>query len=117
MTDAKTRLANRERQRKFREAHKDEINDQRKERYNNRIANGRCPRCGGKVKKGYTLCSDCCEYQANLNRKYAKERKKAASKKAVPKKAVKKQTKSSAAKIKTLTNRRTEKKIKAKTKK
>ena len=77
MTDAKTRLANRERQRKYREAHWDEINEQRKERYNNRIKKGKCPRCGGKVKKGYTLCTDCCDYQANLNRKYAKQRKKA----------------------------------------
>jgi type II secretory ATPase GspE/PulE/Tfp pilus assembly ATPase PilB-like protein len=76
MTDAKTRLANRERQRKYREAHRDEINEQRKERYNNRIKKGKCPRCGGKVKKGYTLCTDCCEYQADLNRKYAKQRKK-----------------------------------------
>jgi len=79
MTDAKTRLANRERQRKYREAHRDEINEQRKERYNDRIAKGKCPRCGGKVKKGYTLCSECCDYQANLNRKYAKIRKKTAS--------------------------------------
>jgi hypothetical protein len=76
MTDAKTRKANRERQRKYREAHRDEINEQRKERYNDRIAKGKCPRCGGKIKKGYTLCADCCEYQANLNRKYAKQRKK-----------------------------------------
>ena len=80
MTDAKTRLANRERQRKYREAHRDEINEQRKERYNARIANGKCPRCGGKVKKGYTLCSDCCDYQANLNRKYAKQKKKTGGK-------------------------------------
>jgi hypothetical protein len=78
MTDAKTRLANRERQRKYREAHRDEINQQRKDRYNDRIAKGKCPRCGGKVKKGYTLCTDCCEYQATLNRKYAKVRKKTA---------------------------------------
>ena len=76
MTDAKTRLANRERQRKYREAHREEINQQRKDRYNDRIAKGKCPRCGGKVKKGYTLCTDCCEYQANLNRKYADQRKK-----------------------------------------
>jgi endogenous inhibitor of DNA gyrase (YacG/DUF329 family) len=86
MTDAKTRLANRERQRKYREAHRDEINQQRKERYNNRIAKGKCPRCGGKVKKGYTLCSDCCEYQTDLNRKYAKQRKKAVTKKGSAKK-------------------------------
>jgi len=79
MTDAKTRLANRERQRKYREAHREEINDQRKERYNARIAQGKCPRCGGKVKKGYTLCAECCDYQANLNRKYAKQKKKTAT--------------------------------------
>jgi hypothetical protein len=80
MSDAKTRLANRERQRKYREAHRDEINEQRKARYNSRIASGKCPRCGGKVKKGYTLCEDCCEYQANLNRKYASQRKKTTTK-------------------------------------
>jgi endogenous inhibitor of DNA gyrase (YacG/DUF329 family) len=90
MTDAKTRLANRERQRKYREAHRDEINQQRKERYNARIANGKCPRCGGKVKKGYTLCADCCEYQTDLNRKYAKQRKKVAGKTAVKKVSAKK---------------------------
>jgi len=92
MTDAKTRLANRERQRKYREAHRDEINEQRKERYNSRIKKGKCPRCGGKVKKGYTLCAACCEYQANLNRKYVKLRKKAGGKKATAKKPVAKKT-------------------------
>ena len=90
MTDAKTRLANRERQRKYREAHRDEINEQRKDRYNERIKKGKCPRCGGKVKKGYTLCTECCDYQANLNRKYAKQKKKTTSK-ATAKKAVKNQ--------------------------
>ena len=89
MTDAKTRFANRERQRKYREAHRDEINEQRKNRYNDRIAAGKCPRCGGKVKKGYTLCADCCGYQADLNRRYAKDKKKTAVKK-TPKSAVKK---------------------------
>jgi len=103
MTDAKTRLANRERQRKYREAHRDEINQQRKDRYNARISKGKCPRCGGKVKKGYTLCSDCCEYQADLNRKYAKQRKttkKTTTKKATAKKpaAKKPAAKKSAAK-------------------
>jgi hypothetical protein len=90
MTDAKTRLANRERQRRYREAHRDEINEQRKERYNSRIKKGKCPRCGGKVKKGYILCSDCSEYQANLNRKYAKQKKKTTVKKPVKKTAAKK---------------------------
>jgi hypothetical protein len=93
MTDAKTRLANRERQRRYREAHRDEINEQRKERYNDRIARGKCPRCGGKVKKGYILCSDCSDYQANLNRKYAKQKKKSTAKKTTAKKtAAKKPT-------------------------
>jgi len=93
MTDAKTRLANRERQRRYREAHRDEINEQRKERYNSRIAKGKCPRCGGKVKKGYILCSDCSEYQANLNRKYAKQKKKTTGKAPAKKATVKKSEK------------------------
>ena len=92
MSNAKTRLANRERQRRYREAHREEINEQRKERYNDRIAMGKCPRCAGKVKKGYTLCTTCCEYQANLNRKYAKIRKKAAPKTASAKSAATKKT-------------------------
>jgi hypothetical protein len=89
MTKAKALEANRERQRKYREAHRDEINEQRRERYQNRITDGKCPRCGGKAKKGYTLCEDCCDYQANLNRKYAKDRKKTAGKKAPARKAAK----------------------------
>jgi len=114
MIDAKTRLANRERQRKYREAHRDEINEQRKERYNNRIANGKCPRCGGKIKKGYTLCSDCCDYQANLNRKYAKQRKKttgkpAAAKASTAKKAAVKKTAKKTAKTKTVKKATTKK--------
>ena len=104
MTDAKTRLANREHQRKYREAHREEINQQRKERYNDRIAKGKCPRCGGKVKKGYTLCTDCCEYQANLNQKYAKERKKPAkAPPAAKKSAAAKPAKAKAAAAKTKT--------------
>jgi len=115
MSDAKTRLANRERQRKYREAHRDEINEQRKERYQARIAKGKCPRCEGKVKKGYTLCEECCGYQANLNRKYSKQRKKtAATKKTAAKKSAPKKT---SIKIKTAIKRRSEKKIKAKSKK
>jgi len=113
MTDAKTRLANRERQRKYREAHRDEINEQRKDRYNARIKKGKCPRCGGKVKKGYTLCTECCDYQANLNRKYARQRKKTTGKATVKKAAAKKPVaKKSAAKTKPKA-----KKAKAKTKK
>ncbi|MCL2804953.1 MAG: hypothetical protein FWD26_03335 [Treponema sp.] len=118
MSDAKTRLANRERQRKYREAHREEINKQRQERYNERIAQGKCPRCGGKVKKGYTLCTVCCEYQANLNRKYARQRKKAttAKKAAAKKPAVKKTASKTSPKTKTAIKRRKEKQTKAKKK-
>jgi len=119
MTDAKTREANRERQRKYREKHRDEINQQRKDRYNARISKGKCPRCGGKVAKGYTLCSECCEYQADLNRKYAKQRKTtktakktAAKKPAAKKTAVKKTTAKKAPAKKTAAKKPTAKKSK-----
>jgi hypothetical protein len=92
MSDAKAREANRIRQKKYRESHREEINTQRRERYNERIAAGKCPRCGGKVKKGYTLCADCCEYQANLNKKYAKKKKKPVLKSAKSIPVVKKKT-------------------------
>ncbi|MCL2879913.1 MAG: hypothetical protein FWF29_06695 [Treponema sp.] len=72
--DAKTRADNRMRQQRYRELHRDEINEKRRERYEERKENSRCPRCGGKVKKGYTLCADCCDYQGALNKKYAKKR-------------------------------------------
>ena len=70
--DAKTRAANRLRQQRYRELHRDEINDKRRQRYGERKLKSRCPRCGGKAKKGYTLCAECCEYQGVLNKKYAK---------------------------------------------
>jgi len=73
--DEKTRENNRLRQRKFLELHKDEVNNKRREKYHERINSGKCPRCGGRVKKGHTLCTACCEYMLNLNRKYAKQKK------------------------------------------
>lgn len=81
ITDEKVREANRERQRIYRERHKEEVNEKRRERYSGRAAAGKCPRCGGRAKKGRVLCEKCCEYQGELNRKYAAERKKAAPKK------------------------------------
>ena len=90
--DAKVRESNRLRQRKFLELHKDEVNSKRRERYHERISLGKCPRCGGRVKKGHTLCATCCEYMLDLNRKYAKQKKaavKAASKAKAAKKKVK----------------------------
>jgi hypothetical protein len=73
--DEKARESNRLRQRKFLELHKDEVNAKRREKYHERIGRGKCPRCGGKTKKGRTLCADCCDYMLNLNRKYAKRTK------------------------------------------
>ena len=78
--DAKARESNRLRQRKFLELHKDEVNSKRREKYHERISLGRCPRCGGRTKKGRTLCTSCCEYMLGLNRKYAKQKKRAAAK-------------------------------------
>ena len=80
--DAKARENNRLRQRKFLELHKDEVNTKRRKKYHERIGHGKCPRCGGRTKKGRTLCTDCCEYMLNLNRKYAKRGKTAAKTKA-----------------------------------
>ena len=76
--DAKARESNRLRQRKYLELHKDEVNAKRRERYQERVSLGKCPRCGNKVKKGHTLCTNCCEYMLDLNRKYAKQKKNAA---------------------------------------
>jgi predicted nucleic acid-binding Zn ribbon protein len=70
--DEKARESNRLRQRKFLELHKDEVNNKRREKYHERISHGNCPRCGGRTKKGRTLCTNCCEYMLDLNRKYAK---------------------------------------------
>ena len=86
--DAKTRADNRIRQQRYRELNREEINEKRRERYEERKLKNRCPRCDGKVKKGHTLCEKCCDYQSALNKKYAKKIKKAADtakKKAAPK--------------------------------
>jgi hypothetical protein len=87
--DEKTRESNRLRQRKFLELHKEEVNEKRRDKYHERISSGKCPRCGSKTKKGRTLCTDCCDYMLNLNRKYAKQNKAAVKTKA-PVKKVKK---------------------------
>jgi len=76
--DEKARENNRLRQRRFLEVHKEEVNARRRERYHERLSHGKCPRCGGRVKKGRTLCPVCCEYMLDLNRKYAGQKKKPA---------------------------------------
>jgi len=80
--DAKARESNRLRQRKFLELHKDEVNSKRRERYHERISLGKCPRCGGRTRKGRTLCTSCGEYMLDLNRKYAEEKRTATKAKA-----------------------------------
>ena len=94
--DEKARENNRLRQRRFLETHKEEVNAKRRERYHDRLSHGKCPRCGGRVKKGRTLCPDCCEYMLDLNRKYAGQKKKAVRGKPKAKPAVKAKTRAKA---------------------
>ena len=98
--DAKARENNRLRQRKFLALHKDEVNEKRRDRYHERISLGRCPRCGGRTKKGRTLCTACCEYMLDLNRKYAKQKRTAAKTKLKAKTKTKARGKAPAAKRK-----------------
>ena len=79
--EAKARENNRLRQKKYLEQHKDEVNEKRRERYQERLSLGKCPRCGGRAKKTRTLCTKCCDYMLDLNTKYAKQKKAAAKKK------------------------------------
>ena len=54
--------ANRLRQQRFLEKHRDEVNEKRRERYALRKENGRCPRCGKKQRsQKRILCKDCLE--------------------------------------------------------
>jgi predicted RNA-binding Zn-ribbon protein involved in translation (DUF1610 family) len=58
-------MTNAERQAKYLEAHRDEVNQKRRERYQSLIAEQKCPRCGRSVKaranKGRKLCKICLE--------------------------------------------------------
>jgi endogenous inhibitor of DNA gyrase (YacG/DUF329 family) len=94
--DEKARENNRLRQRRFLELHKEEVNARRRERYHERLDHGKCPRCGGRVKKGRTLCPDCCEYMLDLNRKYAGQKKTAGKARPKAKAAVKAKPKAKA---------------------
>jgi tRNA(Ile2) C34 agmatinyltransferase TiaS len=56
------RESNRLRQQRFQENHRDEINEKRRKKYAERKKNGRCPRCGKKLRSlKHTLCKDCLE--------------------------------------------------------
>jgi hypothetical protein len=54
------REANRIRQQRFLENHKDEVNEKRREKYAARKDETRCPRCGKKLRtKKFILCKSC----------------------------------------------------------
>ena len=62
MSTEEEREANRLRQRRFLERHREEINEKRREKYAERKVNGRCPRCGKKLRSfKLTLCKNCLE--------------------------------------------------------
>ena len=64
------REANRLRQQRFLEKHRDEINEKRRERYAKRKESGRCPRCGKKLRSAkLTLCKDCLEKARDYNQR------------------------------------------------
>ena len=61
--------ANRQRQQRFLEKHRDEINEKRRERYAARKEGGRCPRCGKKLRSlKHTLCKNCLEKAREYNK-------------------------------------------------
>ena len=63
------RESNRLRQQRFLEKHRDEINEKRREKYAERKENGRCPRCGKKLRSlKHTLCKDCLEMARQYNK-------------------------------------------------
>ncbi|MDR1428735.1 MAG: hypothetical protein LBI85_00465 [Spirochaetaceae bacterium] len=60
--------ANRLRQQRFLENHRDEVNKQRRKKYASRKKEGRCPRCGKKLRsKKTTLCKACLERARDYN--------------------------------------------------
>ena len=68
MSTPEEREANRIRQRRFLERHREEINQKRRERYASRKEAGRCPRCGKKLRsKKHILCKNCLEKAREYN--------------------------------------------------
>jgi len=64
------REANRLRQQRFLEKHRDEINEKRRERYAARKESGQCPRCGKKLRSlKHTLCKNCLEKAKEYNQR------------------------------------------------
>jgi len=70
MSTKEQREANRLRQQRFLEKHRDEINEKRRERYAARKESGQCPRCGKKQRaKKHTLCKICLEKAKDYNQR------------------------------------------------
>ncbi|MCL1818945.1 MAG: hypothetical protein FWG35_08425 [Spirochaetaceae bacterium] len=68
MTTKAQREANRLHQRQFLERHRDEVNEKRRKRYARRIKEGKCPRCGKKLRsRSFTLCKQCLEKARDYN--------------------------------------------------
>jgi tRNA(Ile2) C34 agmatinyltransferase TiaS len=60
--------ANRIRQQRFLENHKDEVNEKRREKYAERKEENKCPRCGKKLRsKKNILCKSCLEKAREYN--------------------------------------------------
>ena len=69
-TQKDKREANRLRQQRFLEKHRDEINEKRRERYAVRKESGQCPRCGKKLRSlKLTLCKNCLEKAREYNQR------------------------------------------------
>jgi hypothetical protein len=68
MSTPEEREANRIRQQRFLENHREEINQKRREKYSARKDSGRCPRCGKKLRSlKHTLCKNCLERARKYN--------------------------------------------------
>ena len=64
------REANRLRQQRFLEKHRDEINEKRREKYAARKEGGLCPRCGKKLRSAKrALCKNCLEKARDYNQR------------------------------------------------
>ena len=68
MSTKEEKEANRLRQQRFLENHREEVNEKRREKYAERKDSGRCPRCGKKLRSlKRTLCKNCLEKAREYN--------------------------------------------------
>jgi DNA repair exonuclease SbcCD ATPase subunit len=68
MSTTAEKEANRLRQQRYLENHRDEVNEYRRERYAARKDAGKCPRCGKKLRSAkFVLCKKCLEQAKGYN--------------------------------------------------